>query len=141
MAYKLAGKIEYALGLEAGYFNVVLINRYKSGVDFMEWHSDNEKNMGPEPTIASVSVGSEREFLVRPRKEGMNGKPVDVVRYKLKHGSLLVMMGKMQRFYQHAVPRRVGGEGGETVGDGVRLNFTFRRVVDEKDMSCYPTEG
>lgn len=141
MTHKLAGKIEHVLGLDAGFFNVVLVNRYKSGADFMEWHSDNERNMGSEPVIASVSVGCEREFLIRPRREGMKGKPVDVVRYRLKHGSLLVMMGKMQRFYQHAVPKCVLDEGAGDCHDGVRLNFTFRRVIDEKEMSCYPTEG
>lgn len=135
MAKTVASKIETYLKLEPDYFDVVLINKYKGGRDFMEWHSDNERNLGDEPVIASLSVGEEREFLVRLRKDGIDGKPVDVIRYSLGHGSLLVMSGKMQRFYQHAVPKVNNDE------LGVRLNFTFRKIVDENNFSEHPTEG
>lgn len=49
-------------------FNTVLINRYTSGTDYAAWHADDEKVYGPTPTIASVTLGKEREFLIRKKK-------------------------------------------------------------------------
>ncbi|KAH7405105.1 hypothetical protein KP509_15G056600 [Ceratopteris richardii] len=53
------------LALPSDKFNSVLINRYKSGNDYAAWHADDEKLYGPTPTIASVTLGTEREFLIR----------------------------------------------------------------------------
>ncbi|GLJ16388.1 hypothetical protein SUGI_0277990 [Cryptomeria japonica] len=49
-------------------FNSLLLNRYKHGSDYVGWHSDNEPLYGPTPTIASVTLGAEREFLMRRKK-------------------------------------------------------------------------
>ena len=49
-------------------FNTVLANLYRDGRDSMGWHSDDERDLGPQPIIGSVSLGAERRFLLRHRK-------------------------------------------------------------------------
>lgn len=143
---KLATRIEDRLELPHDYFNVVLANRYNHGRDFMGWHADNEKSLGDEPIIASISLGAERRFLVR-RKPSLcttretNHKDQreeqdehselasqEKIAYLLAHGSLFVMSGKMQKFYQHSLPKV-----SRSKCDDMRLNFTFRRVLDDTD--------
>ena len=101
----------------AAQFNSVLLNRYRSGGDYMGWHSDDEPELGPAPVIASLSLGAARRFLLRRRDD-----PARKAEYLLGHGDLLVMAGQTQRYYQHALPKmaRVQGE---------RINLTFRRVL------------
>ncbi|MEL5917033.1 alpha-ketoglutarate-dependent dioxygenase AlkB family protein [Stenotrophomonas maltophilia] len=98
-------------------FNSVLLNRYRSGGDYMGWHSDDEPELGPAPVIASLSLGAPRRFLLRRRDD-----PARKAEYLLGHGDLLVMAGQTQRFYQHALPKmaRVQGE---------RINLTFRWIA------------
>ncbi|MDQ0626172.1 MAG: alpha-ketoglutarate-dependent dioxygenase AlkB family protein [Paraburkholderia graminis] len=97
-------------------FNSVLLNRYRSGADSMGWHADREPELGPEPVIASVSLGAARTFDLRHNKAGA------VQSFSLKGGSLLVMKGKTQAEWRHRVPKepRVVGE---------RINLTFRWVT------------
>lgn len=97
-------------------FNSVLLNRYRSGADSMGWHSDDEPELGPRPSIASLSLGATRRFLLRRRND--HGRKAE---YLLGHGDLLLMAGDTQRFYQHAMSKstRVQGE---------RINLTFRRI-------------
>lgn len=127
--HQLAHAIERRLGLPPDWFNVILANKYHHGQDFMGWHSDNEKSLGPEPVIASVSVGASRRFLVRRKRAAHDTSPPDKIEYLLDHGSLLVMSGKMQNLYQHSLPKVARSK-----CDSVRLNFTFRRVLDETDQ-------
>lgn len=94
-------------------FNFVLVNRYRDGDDMLGWHADDERDLGPSPVIAAVSLGAERMFRIRPRE---GGPSLDQV---LAHGSLLVMWGASQRHYKHCLPRT-----GKRVGE--RLSFTFR---------------
>jgi alkylated DNA repair dioxygenase AlkB len=98
-------------------FNSVLLNRYRDGEDGMGWHSDSEPELGPEPLIASLSLGADRRFLLRQRKD--HARKAEVV---LGHGDLLVMAGTTQIHYQHALPKsaRVHGE---------RINLTFRLIT------------
>jgi len=98
-------------------FNTVLCNRYRSGQDTMGWHADNEAVYGPTPTIASVSLGAERDFDLRE----VNA-PKRRLRVRLLSGSLLVMLGCTQQFWQHSVPRR------KAVSEE-RINLTFRQVL------------
>lgn len=100
-----------------GRFNSVLVNRYRSGGDYMGWHSDDEPELGAEPLIASLSLGAARRFLLRRRDE-----PARKAEFLLGHGDLLLMGGSTQRFYQHALPKmaRVQGE---------RINLTFRWIT------------
>jgi alkylated DNA repair dioxygenase AlkB len=100
-------------------FNSVLINRYRSGMDSMGWHSDHEPELGAQPVIASVSLGVARTFDLRHNKTGV------VQSFQLKDGSLLVMKGNTQAQWRHRVPKepRITGE---------RVNLTFRWVTPRR---------
>ncbi|TCQ97326.1 alpha-ketoglutarate-dependent dioxygenase AlkB [Neorhizobium sp. JUb45] len=95
-------------------FNSMLANLYRSGDDAIGWHSDDEKELGSNPVIASISLGAERRFDLRRRDDHSK-----TVRLVLEHGSLLIMSGATQRNWQHGVARtkQVSGE---------RINLTFR---------------
>jgi alkylated DNA repair dioxygenase AlkB len=99
--------------------NLVLINRYRDGRDYMGWHSDAER--GHQPLIASVSLGATRRFLVRPADCAATGPDERTVRkswsLELQHGSLLLMDGRQP----HSLPRTR-----RPVGQ--RINLTFRCI-------------
>ena len=97
-------------------FNSALLNLYRDGNDSVAWHSDDEAELGPEPVIASVSLGAERRFQLK-KKQGKE-------RYELvlASGALLVMAGVTQKLWQHQVPKEKG-----VVGQ--RVNITFREVL------------
>jgi alkylated DNA repair dioxygenase AlkB len=98
-------------------FNSVLANLYRDARDSMGWHSDAERELGLEPVIASLSFGAPRTFRFRSRATRKVACAIE-----LAHGSLLVMRGATQRFYQHDLPK-ARGEIGE------RVNLTFRTIV------------
>ena len=98
-------------------FDGVLLNFYRTGQDSMGWHSDDEKELGENPVIASVSLGASRRFLLRHRR--CSDLPVHEV--NLEHGSLLLMQGTTQKNWRHSVPRMRNQ-------DSPRLNLTFRRI-------------
>ncbi|MBD2357431.1 alpha-ketoglutarate-dependent dioxygenase AlkB [Tolypothrix sp. FACHB-123] len=100
----------------AGYkFNIVIGNQYRSGQDSIGWHADNEQSMGHNPAIASISLGAERKFQIKPIK----GKPTD---FWLEHGSLLIMQPGCQSTHLHQVPKTK-----KLVS--TRINLTFRPHV------------
>jgi alkylated DNA repair dioxygenase AlkB len=114
-----AGQLLQRVRDQAGVpFNHVLVNRYRSGDDSMGLHADDEPELGPDPTVAIVSLGATRRLTIRPRR-----KP-DRSRHDLElgHGALLVMGGTLQRHYVHGVPRRTGAP-------GERISLTFRRLL------------
>ncbi|WP_019507690.1 alpha-ketoglutarate-dependent dioxygenase AlkB [Pleurocapsa sp. PCC 7319] len=98
-------------------FNSVLINLYRNGRDSVSWHSDDEPELGTNPTIASVSFGATRRFQLRHKSNKNLEKP----EVALNHGSLLLMKGVTQHFWKHQVPKtsRVLSE---------RINLTFRVI-------------
>ena len=96
-------------------FNSVLGNLYRSGQDSMGWHSDNEKELGNTPCIASISLGEQRLFKIRHRQTG------ETFGETLASGSLLVMSGNFQNQWQHCIPKT------KTV-KGARINLTFRFI-------------
>lgn len=100
----------------AASYNSVLLNYYRNGEDSMGWHSDNEKELGENPTIASVSFGGTRRFLIRERKVHTKKREIP-----LKNGSLLIMKSGFQSKYQHSVPKTK-----KKVGE--RINLTFREI-------------
>ena len=100
-------------------FNSVLINFYRDGKDRVAWHSDDEKELGRNPVIGSVSLGAERKFKLRHKDFTQNGQQAEIM---LAHGSLLMMKGPTQRFWKHEVPRTARPV-------GKRVNLTFR-VID-----------
>jgi alkylated DNA repair dioxygenase AlkB len=99
-------------------FNSVLVNCYRDGRDSMGWHADDEPELGQQPVIASLSLGVERDFMMRYRDRSAG---IDSLKIPLSDGSLLIMSGNTQRDWQHALPRRKRVE-------SVRLNLTFRQV-------------
>lgn len=96
-------------------FNSVLINRYRTGMDSMGWHADKERELGPQPVIASVSLGTTRTFEFRHTKTRQTHA------LQLTHGSLLIMRGRTQLDWAHRVPK-------EPEARGERINLTFRYV-------------
>jgi alkylated DNA repair dioxygenase AlkB len=80
-------------------FNSCLLNLYHNGNEGMGWHSDDEKSMGKNNTIASLSFGAERKFSFKHKQ---TKQTVSLV---LEHGSLLVMKDDMQRNWLHSLPK------------------------------------
>jgi alkylated DNA repair dioxygenase AlkB len=98
--------------------NSVLLNRYRGGSDSIGFHADDEPELGQNPVVPSVSLGAERRFILRHKKCKKR------IEYYLGHGSLLVMAGTLQHFWDHALPKttQCGGE---------RINLTFRYIHEE----------
>ena len=110
---EIKARIEAAL---ASRFNAALANLYRDGRDGMGWHSDNERELGSTPMIASASFGAVRRFALRHRASGRRESLL------LDSGSLLIMAGDSQRCWQHALPKTAKP-------CGPRINLTFRYVV------------
>lgn len=110
---ELRGRVSEAAGES---FNSVLANLYRDGRDSMGWHADDEPELGPQPVIASLSLGAERTFVLRHRNEKTR-----TLKLQLPHGSLLIMRGPTQTNWRHALPKSMRI-------DGPRLNLTFRKV-------------
>ena len=98
-------------------FNSVLLNLYRDGSDAMGWHADDEPELGIHPVIASLSLGSVRRFLIKPKKSRGTSRALD-----LEPGSLLIMRRRCQEEYVHSVPRTK-----KPVGP--RINLTFRQIL------------
>ena len=99
-------------------FNIVLLNLYRDGNDSNGWHADNEKELGQNPVIASVSLGAPRLFKLKHRYD-KNLKH----QLLLESCSLLLMSGATQHYWLHQVPKTK-----KQVGP--RINLTFRKVLD-----------
>ena len=99
-------------------FNSVLLNEYKSGEVGMGWHSDDEKELGIDPIIASLSFGANRDFIFKHKTD----KSFEKIKIHLKSGSLLIMSGSTQHFWKHSLPKRL------KVRDP-RVNLTFRKIL------------
>ena len=98
-------------------FNSVLLNLYRDGADSMGWHSDDEPELGPRPTIASISLGATRRFRMRHRRR----RGLEPVAIDLEDGSLLIMKGETQRYWKHQIPKTRRAV-------GPRVNLTFREI-------------
>lgn len=110
--------------------NSVLINAYENENDKVHWHSDDEKELGPNNKtnilIASLSLGEERDFLIRNKEilqKQLGNENTDNMELKigLKHGSLLVMYGDFQHKYEHSIPK-------VKTRKELRINLTFRAI-------------
>ena len=97
------------------YYNALLINYYRDGQDSNGWHADNEKSLGKNPSIASLSIGATRRFEFKHLTNGTRQKIL------LTNGSLLHMHGAIQHHYKHQLPKMTGLA-------QARLNLTFRWV-------------
>jgi alkylated DNA repair dioxygenase AlkB len=97
-------------------FNSLLVNLYRDGRDSIGFHTDAEPELGLNPVVASVSLGSVRTFVLRHKTTREKRT------FPLAHGSLLVMGGTCQHHWLHGVPKT-----SETVGQ--RINLTFRKII------------
>ena len=97
-------------------FTTVLLNFYRDGSDSNGWHSDDEKELGENPLIASISLGAERTFRLRHKKDKTKKKNLI-----LQHGSLLIMKGETQHHWQHCIPK-------SKKDIKPRINLTFRVI-------------
>jgi alkylated DNA repair dioxygenase AlkB len=97
-------------------YNSCLLNLYHDGNEGMAWHSDDEKNLGKNTNIASLSFGAERKFSL---KHKLTKETISIV---LENGSLLVMKGSTQTNWQHCLPKT-------TKVKSPRVNLTFRTIV------------
>jgi alkylated DNA repair dioxygenase AlkB len=96
-------------------FNSVLGNLYRNGADSMGCHADDEKELGANPLIASLSLGDQRIFRLHHKKAK---EKLDIA---LNHGDLLVMTGTLQDHWMHSVPKT------RKLKES-RINLTFRRI-------------
>ena len=96
-------------------FNGALLNLYRTGLDAMGWHSDDEAVNGPNPVIASIILGAERRFDFRHKQSR------EMISAVLPHGSLLVMSGACQTFWLHRIAKT-------TRQTEPRINVTFRTL-------------
>ena len=99
-----------------GEYNYCLLNRYRSGADSMGWHADDEPEMGN--VIGSLSLGATRKFRIR------HNETRETKTFLANHGTLIIMAGTMQQFWQHEVPKTK-----QVVGE--RINLTFRKILGE----------
>lgn len=97
-------------------FNSVLGNYYRDGNDYMGWHSDNEKALGMNPVIASLSLGVTRRFSLQHKTSKQKFK------LDLNSGDLLVMAGELQHHWRHALLK-------SKLITAPRINLTFRRII------------
>jgi alkylated DNA repair dioxygenase AlkB len=97
-------------------FSTVLLNYYRDGKDSNGWHADDEKELGVNPIIASLSFGAERIFQLKHITEKEMKKNI-----LLEHGSLLLMKDSTQHFWKHQIPKT-------SKPIGPRINLTFRLI-------------
>ncbi|KAJ0417492.1 hypothetical protein BJY00DRAFT_325483 [Aspergillus carlsbadensis] len=127
-------------------YNFCLVNYYASGDDSISYHSDDERFLGANPAIASISLGAQRDFLMKhkPSDPGAPGAPGlgsgtrtginQPVKFALAGGDMVVMRGETQANWLHSVPKRRGGE-----AQRGRINITFRRAVVPGGTNNYYT--
>jgi len=97
-------------------FNSCLLNLYHNGDEGMAWHSDDEKALGKDTSIASLSFGAERKFALKHR---VTKEATSLI---LENGSLLVMKGTTQTHWMHSLPK-------SKKILTPRVNLTFRTMV------------
>lgn len=135
-------------------YNFCLVNYYASGEDSIAFHSDDERFLGPNPTIASLSLGAEREFLMKhkpmvttakaggntpgagppPRSKSNSVSDFDSggsysrpLKLGLASGDMVIMRGTTQSNWLHSIPKRKGKAAERSIPG--RINITFRRAV------------
>ena len=114
LVLEIKNKIESAYSYK---FNCVLLNYYRNGNDHMSYHSDDEKELGLNPTIASVSLGDTRKFVLKHQRDQSQPK----VEINLNVKSLLIMSGELQHHWVHKITKK-------TSSQNPRVNLTFRYI-------------
>jgi alkylated DNA repair dioxygenase AlkB len=123
-------------------YNFCLVNYYSSGNDSISFHSDDERFLGSNPDIASLSLGGEREFLMKHKPAPANtsstngfsssagasasARSTPPLKFPLSSGDMIIMRGPTQANWLHSIPKRTGRSGDAVRG---RINITFRRAM------------
>lgn len=137
-------------------YNFCLVNYYATGADSISYHSDDERFLGPNPTIASLSIGAPRDFLLKhkppapittthqqpkskaaPKPEPSTAPTPPLpsekpLKLPLASGDMVLMRGRTQANWLHSIPKRKDGGGG-------RINITFRKAVARAGTENYYT--
>lgn len=137
-------------------FNFCLVNYYAGGADSISYHSDDERFLGPLPTIASFSLGARRDFYMKHKpppppndnktkttstdnnSSSAAAEPVPVdaakpLKLPLGSGDMILMRGTTQANWLHSIPKRSG----KNAEDGGRINITFRRAMVKAGTENY----
>src|SRR5262249_32832460 len=104
-------RVEAAAGAP---LNSVLLNRYRGGGDSIGFHAEAAPALGRKPVVPSLSLGAQRRFVLRHKKSRKR------IEYELGHGSLLVMAGTLQHFWEHCLPKMAA-----PVGERINLTFCY----------------
>ncbi|KAL4750558.1 hypothetical protein BDW72DRAFT_213333 [Aspergillus terricola var. indicus] len=120
---KLRQAVEAAVG-DGSSYNFCLVNYYATGDDSISYHSDDERFLGPNPSIASISLGAQRDFLMRHKPSQAPGVSNQPLKFSLASGDMVVMRGETQSNWLHSIPKRKGAEAQKG-----RINITFRKAV------------
>lgn len=125
-------------------YNIVLVNYYSDGKDSISFHSDDERFLGDNPTIASFSLGARRDFLLKHKPPGSgpaNGNRgqsaagdstekvypgTTQIKLPLGSGDMILMRGETQRNWLHSIPKRTGKN---NEADKGRINITMRKAM------------
>ncbi len=110
----LKKEIETYTGSE---FNSVLLNYYRDQSDHMSWHNDDEKELGHQPVIASLSFGEPRLFQFKHFED----KTIEKISVSTEGGSLIIMRGETQKYWRHRIAKT-------SLPMGPRVNLTFRKI-------------
>ncbi|KAK8197210.1 hypothetical protein HDK77DRAFT_369487 [Phyllosticta capitalensis] len=102
-------------------YNFCLVNYYASGADSISMHSDDEKFLGRDPAIASLSLGARRDFVMKHKQD----RTAPTLKLPLASGDMVLMRGTTQGAWLHGVPKRST----KTAGEAGRINITFRKAV------------
>jgi alkylated DNA repair dioxygenase AlkB len=109
-------------------FNFCLVNYYADGKDSISYHSDDERFLGPNPAIASFTLGAKRDFLMKHKpiapKEGEATPDPGQIKLPLGSGDMILMRGKTQSMWLHSIPKRAGADANKG-----RINITFRKAL------------
>jgi hypothetical protein len=97
--------------------NSCLINKYPYGENFIAPHRDSAISFGEKPTIIGLSLGQTRKInFIRNDKTKIND-----FSFNLESGSLFIMAGSSQKYYQHTIPKEYC--------KNVRYSLTFREFI------------
>lgn len=121
---ELSAAKERVQSLTGQTFNSLLANHYRNGADSVGWHSDDEKELGDKPVIASASLGATRIFELKH----VSDRKRKTLRIPLTHGSVLLMAGNTQQYWRHQLPKDHGVT-------APRVNLTFRTVSSAENTS------
>lgn len=117
-------------------FNFCLVNYYADGKDSISYHSDDERFLGPDPAIASFSLGAKRDFLMKHKpiapREGNAVEEPKSIKLSLSPGDMVLMRGRTQSNWLHSIPKRAGVD-----ADKGRINITFRKAMVKAGTENY----